>query len=406
MNNSEKLHEFVDGSLDGMNEEQLFRELSESDDLRNELKQVLAIKTAVQKDLRAFVPPAESTLNLFAKLGFAAPALIIAPVPLGNAFSQFFAKYSQAIYSSLVTFILTAAGFLLFWNHDNSNVISTTATNSTQSVQQTPVPPTSGFRTESKNNIVEAAPKVITKYVYIEKSASALKNSDDNADLGPKSNISEQELPILASPIERENIKNQDLFRNAPFSTMNPSRNSFGSIEIPTLPLLGNFLGDEKGYLSIEMRGISAKSSVAPTVYDSRHPWFENIAVDVLYHFADNHALGLEFGQESYFQTFSFTDNNGKHFRYEQNPLLPWLGVAYRFSADAGKGFEPFAQVFGGSSQMGGILGRGMFGLRYSPEIRVEFLLGVEASNLWFQNQSSWYSSTKYGATYGVSVKF
>ncbi len=73
MNYSEHLQDFLDGSLDSAGEQSLFSELATNSTLRAEMKDWLAMKSAVWSDYRAFAPPVDATSSVFAALNFSAP---------------------------------------------------------------------------------------------------------------------------------------------------------------------------------------------------------------------------------------------------------------------------------------------------------------------------------------------
>ena len=68
MEYNELLYDFVDGTTDVSQEQALFAELAGSEELRSDLKQLLAIRLAVQNDTKAYIPPDSSTLSLFSSL--------------------------------------------------------------------------------------------------------------------------------------------------------------------------------------------------------------------------------------------------------------------------------------------------------------------------------------------------
>jgi hypothetical protein len=70
MNYSEHLHDFLDGSLDGAQEQSLFSELASNSVLRTEMKDWLAMKSAVWSDVRSFAPPVDAGESLFSALNF------------------------------------------------------------------------------------------------------------------------------------------------------------------------------------------------------------------------------------------------------------------------------------------------------------------------------------------------
>ncbi|MFW5701359.1 MAG: anti-sigma factor family protein, partial [Bacteroidota bacterium] len=65
MDYTKLIHEFVDGTLSPEHEEELFASLRSNDELRSELKQQMAIKSAVRSDTKAFTPSAASTMAIF-----------------------------------------------------------------------------------------------------------------------------------------------------------------------------------------------------------------------------------------------------------------------------------------------------------------------------------------------------
>ena len=83
---NDQILELLDGELDPMVEPTLFAELASNTDLRTEFKQQLAIRTAVQEDRMALLPPAALTSAVFAGLGFAAPIAGAAAGAVGGAF--------------------------------------------------------------------------------------------------------------------------------------------------------------------------------------------------------------------------------------------------------------------------------------------------------------------------------
>jgi hypothetical protein len=100
-------------------------------------------------------------------------------------------------------------------------------------------------------------------------------------------------------------------------------------------------------------------------------------------------------------------DINGQTIRYQQQPQSMWAGAAYRYTLSplGSSGFAPFGQIFLGGTSFGP-LGRATAGLQYSPSGPLSFILGVEGMAMAYQFNSSWFTSSKLGLTYGVAVRF
>lgn len=71
MRTSDSIFEFIDGSLDSSQEQELFNEMANQPELRSELRQYIAIGEAVRADREAFIPPADVERSLMAGLGIA-----------------------------------------------------------------------------------------------------------------------------------------------------------------------------------------------------------------------------------------------------------------------------------------------------------------------------------------------
>ena len=69
----EQINQLLDGELDAMHEAALYGELAVNEELRTELREQIAVKSAVKDDRMALVPPASLTNSVFSGLGFTAP---------------------------------------------------------------------------------------------------------------------------------------------------------------------------------------------------------------------------------------------------------------------------------------------------------------------------------------------
>lgn len=411
-NHTELLYSFLDGDLPEEQELQLFTALASDDNLRNELKDALLINRTIENDKQILTPPAASEHSLFARLGFAADESLAIPIPPGQSLQSVSKITSSAgqqttvgtklwsatkrggslMLIALLSSLLTA--WLLRFGNGIRDEHSNTWLNEMPS--QSIIPPThqSGFVGNSIG--ISPRPFVITDTVF---RTIITQNIIRPSEEQPR--YATNTTTDLTSPIH-------------PHSEALTATNTI-SLEMPSSSAISrpsanqqinqdtnqqhNLLG-----LSIGARGIVGRSIVWATL-PSKEQFPSNIAVNAMYALSPHHSIGLEAGQEAYFQRFFTRDAHGVEYRIEQHPAFIWAGLAYRFTLLPESTFSPFAHVVAGATEVGG-MGRGMIGMTYMHDSRTTFLLGAELSNLFYQSENVWYMSPKFGVSYGVTVRF
>jgi hypothetical protein len=151
------------------------------------------------------------------------------------------------------------------------------------------------------------------------------------------------------------------------------------------------------------VRGFTTLSLPAPSMEPSATPFFNNAALSLHYALSPNHAVGVEVGQEAFFQRYQSTENQDTY-TVTQYPTQWWAGLTYRYNFMPEELFSPYASANLGVAGYG-FLGRTQVGCTYSPDGITQFLLGVEASALVYGHQGTNYVSPKVGVTYGVSLR-
>lgn len=190
MNNLELIHDFVDGSTSAEQEEILFGILGNNPDARNELKQMMAIKSAVKSDAKAFTPSAESTIKIFSALGFQAPVPVpVAPkAGIASKIVKFAGKYSNVLIGSAVSASLTAAVLLLFLNPNNTEIkkyaekiASGNSAKTAVVISGNAANQVSEIVKQNDNNSEKNNERIVYKYIVVEKSSNIEPNSMSNA---------------------------------------------------------------------------------------------------------------------------------------------------------------------------------------------------------------------------------
>lgn len=417
-----RLYDYLDGTLDHEEEIALFNELSKNEALRAEFRDILAIDTAVKNDRLAFIPPVESTNKIFTTLGFAAPLAVATSETIGTTniiqrISSWFTANSALLVTGISSFILSLT-LLASFVHFSADKISL-----------------SSLSNEDKKKVLEEAREVLQVNQH-SREISHYYSSNESAK--SKEIIRYVEKPIrnnkLTSVIssdtfEPNSVVNQDLTTETNQKSAAISQDTSpllnGNLEAHSSKVLENTFSVKKDKISnsiatisesspetlppfeISIRGISARSSQNSPIQSLVTPLFSNMALGIFINANENHAFGIEVGQEAFAQSFS-GELNGRFVQFYQNPMLPWLGVSYKYTmspSDFYFGVSPFAQVVAGGTQVG-MLGRSVIGLSYSPQAKWKISLGVEGSLLQYQYQNSSFSTFKYGITYGMSYKF
>ncbi len=412
------IHDFADGTLSSGEEEQLFQMLASNDEYRTELKQQLAIKSAVKNDTSAYTPSASSTMKLFSALGFAAPIAggAGANQSVGSSSAStagtaakagFWSNFSAPIITGVVSTLATAVVVILLFqpflnnmdgkinslqnqnqqlteqlNNQKSNNIPVVTSNSTDNKQ---------IATKNNSQQSIAQQKPIIKYVYITKD-----EKKDNKSEVIKNPEESRNLDLSFADIESERINkiNSNEF-NIPNDKFVPGID-FSNINVR--PDLG---------LNLEVNRLINWFDVAPTINPANYNKMNNTSMTLFYEVSNNLSFGAEYRQETFFQTFKGLDSKGQLYEYQQQPNFTSGGIVGRYAFNSLKfyGIVPYAQLYAGITNVG-YIGRGMIGLKYSPYPNISFVVSGERSQLYYKYQSQRFNNGKYDLNYGVSFNF
>jgi hypothetical protein len=398
MDHRDHINDLLDGDLEAMHESTLFGELALNADLRSEFKQQLAIRSAVQNDRVALIPPVALTSSVFSGLGFAGPLAGAAAGAVGGSIlSTWLPKVG-------IPLLAAATATAITWGVMQSD---TPQQQAMQPQTQAPV----GIQAAPQQPAVKAGETIIVEkpcthdaqLAVLRRDNAALRAELDRTPSQPavdqplaEQNTERTEMPAVAmQPAQRVTLTNAMTLsqtsdqRVIQQTTLQPI--SMRSMMFPAF--------------IVQMRGMSA-SSLVDVNAPAQSTWYENVGLGLLYQLSDNHAVGLEMGSEIF--PMSFQGNvNGQVIQYQQQPQSMWAGAAYRYTLSqlGSSGFAPFGQVLLGGTSFGP-LGRLTAGFQYSPAGPLSFMLGVEGTAMAYQFNSAWFSSSKLGLTYGVAVRF
>ncbi|MCX6139808.1 MAG: hypothetical protein NTX15_03100 [Candidatus Kapabacteria bacterium] len=150
----------------------------------------------------------------------------------------------------------------------------------------------------------------------------------------------------------------------------------------------------------------SGLNSSEPTPESVRSTALPNTAFSLTVPLTSMHRIGVEMGTESFKQTFTGFDGY-RETQWTQTPVIFWLGATYQFAPSTFEilpGLSPFALATVGAAFSQGPVARGTVGLAYQPIGPVRFTVGLDGSALFYTFQNSWFTSTKWGLSYGLSI--
>jgi hypothetical protein len=408
-NHSDLIQMLLDGELDSMYDARLFGELSTNGDLRNELKQQLAIRNEVSHDRMALIPPASLTGAVFSGLGFTAPMAGAAAGAAGGFVATWLGRIGVPIAAAVL-----ATGAMNYASRDTESATLARDTRSETLARDTE----SGTlardtRSETLARDTESGTLARDEYAKTRDTRSGTLARDTRSETLARDTDVERseasrdtERETITQEVERETMAEAPVSRVMMSNSIDLQRQE----EPKTLQSMQlentRAAWDEYPAFTLQARGFSLKPMTETSV-DAQTQWYQNLGLAMIYKLSDHHSVGVEFGSEVFPQVFDGTRANGQVVRYEQQPSSMWAAAVYRYSFDGigETSFRPILQgSFGGTKY--GPLGRAMLGMSYSPVGPLSFVLGIEGATMAYQYQQNWFTSSKVGLTYGMAVRF
>jgi len=417
---SEMLHLFVDGELNSSQEHILFSELSGSEELQVEMKDLLSIRDSVQNDIEAFTPPVEATQGVFSRLGFTSPKNqpIPAPIPYtGGVFSNFIRKAWLPVAAALVASLGT---FLLLQNNSEQRPLEANINIPiTKSVDNNDLAMNTGNKI---GNPISDGANALSGFDFSNKAVRNTSNKPINNTIrSNRSYMAPTNFAVQIIPPKNKNNSNNDILSSqssslaminyaSPINT-NRINNNLHSDFPGYEPKNANYLplssigGSTKNGLSLVMRGIHAESYPGSNLPSKAYPIFSNMSLGLHYQLSDNFQIGAEIGQEPFGQILRTSTD----ITY-QNPMVFWGAASIKYEVGSHlfnlAGAEPFAQILLGGTEMGP-LAKGIVGLQFvSDDWGFGMNFGIEGTTMLYNYNDKLYRTDKLGITYGIIYSF
>jgi len=403
---SEQLIQFLDGELPIEQEQNLFDEIALNPDLRSEMRDGLAMRSAIAKDVEAFTPTPDQTRAVFAGLGFSPPYAGSS----GN--NRSYAKYLPLIWLFLG---LSIGSGLASWLSKDSfekqyaalkNKMQTTIDDLNDKLNNNR-PVMSSVEVPNKDETVtNTKEKVRTVIVYRDRIVPMMNFDDDSGAYEENSydvaanqdNVSENDQQVISAAELQMPIA---LNHSTPFNSPNISLN--GTVKGFTGMSRFNNVGYPRFWTQI--RGIGTISQVPNISINSGIAELSNLNVSVGYSFNENFAAGIELGREPFMLRYNGIAK-GRRTLYEQQSSMLLGGIVFQGKLspfEALYDVQPVCSMFLGGSEIGP-LARFSTGLQYPITQAITLYGGLEYSLLQFQFQSNSFMTQKLGFTYGMQI--
>lgn len=419
MNYEELVHEFLDGSLQSGQEEQLFLSLSASDELRSELKQQLAIRNAVRSDIKALTPRAESTLRIFRELGFSAPIPTPAPTPASpvsfwSKFSGFMGKNTANLMTGIASSVATALLMVMMLKGGIIN-IGNSSDSSKNHIKTTPVIDSRETKnTSALNNIlkentlsngtvqIQKEPKIVYKYIYIKDDSSNKNNqqapivNENSASSAMPVTLHSDFVPSQLLSVNKINRQQRDFIEGRINSRNIPSPFKIYDLSNP----------ENITHFSAEVNRSTYIYNTQERITPSNSQALSNTSLALSYKFSEEVQVGFEYRNESFYQKFEGFDAENLY-AYEQNLNLSSYTLNIRYAPEFLNFFnaKPFVQTSLGGTKVGPI-GRVIVGAKINFYDNFSILLSSDYSALGFMHNKNWFLTSKMGMHAGIGLDF
>jgi hypothetical protein len=431
MTSSEQLVAFLDGELPADETTTLFYELAQNPELQEEMRQYVQIRNTFRNS--QLVPPALLKNNILKNTGLIEGPTSALLDSSSKVAAMLVALFFNRTSMSVIVVALLSVGAMYMMNKssnpDDSRILSSNITKNgvaNQSKSNIPVISSAEVSDKSNNNVSSDS-----------KLFSDSKNSDNNSNLGKfnsgngysnskkSGNISgnnsasrnEQttDFNSLSALNQEEEIDNRNIFvvSNSKFLTNNFSPFVINQ-NIHSSRLRGTS-GDlfstimQNTQLNIKKHG--AASSPNFNLEQESNPIINDLSVEIKYNLNTNHSIGLVYGLENFRMTFD-KDVDGIIYRYNQSWNAGWVAVNYHYNIGeiSNTGLRPEFNLMAGATSVGPLF-RGGVAMNYFITDNFYLNGGFESVLLAYQESqgksgSQWFSTTKFGWTFGFGVGF
>lgn len=397
MNSEFLVQEFLDGSLSHADEDNFFLRLASENELRLELKNLLAIRNAIHSDVRAFTPKSESTLHIFDTLGLVSPTTVLPTVQATavsvNPIGSFFSRYSGYMLSVVVSSLITA--FVIFnWFDFDDDVSSNEYSNNISDFDRIQFVPKQIDSSAVSNPVRE---KTVYKYIYKEQEKTVANNLN-TTDLAMMSDSESVRKEVDLVTAYSSNIHHTEF--------ENTSDNKFVMLDKLPKIVYYNLTNNENKLFALVVRKSDYFARNFEGISRDYNFALDNLSIAGIIKVNDELEVGVEYRRERFAQEFAGREGDS-YFIFQQEPDFNTFSLLAEYKPEFTEIgiFTPYIGLSAGINNAGPV-GRFMLGtdINFSSMYYMNF--GFDYSILFFKQEASYFISPKAGVHFGFGLNF
>ncbi len=382
------------GDLDKEGERQLFASLAYDEELRDEMKTMMTIKSNIGHNIARYVEPVPVKANIFKSLGYSFPGQS-SNVPTTDINSRLF---KRSLFTSILTCLISVAGTIIIMTQfilpDKDYIYFT----------RLPIP-VKLFPGNTDKAAIVADAKENEKRNNKEKSHVDNDNTTHNVTAASLQPEVSDETPAVPEQdtrmIETSGIASLR-YKPVPVTEVIPVYSYPSSLDNPEG---GTKEGDDsQENISIEIRNSESWFLPKETISPSKKNSLNNYSITSLYKISSSLSAGPDLRQETFYVEYSGTEND-KEYNYYQQPNLTSFGVALRYTPFDYNHMNPFLQLTAAVNK-GGYVARAMGGAEVRITDNIGLVMGVEYNLLLFTHDRSVFPAHKFNLNYGLIVRY
>lgn len=378
---SDLIYLFLDREASPLEQEILFKALSENSDLRAEFENALEIYSGFKSDKNNLNPPVHLATSIFSSAGMTYPNGYNSSVlssPVSNGFLPKLKNLFKPAAFMFLGALLTFFSFILF-NSENDRINSTSK----------------GILTS--NDLILSQHNLINTFLANKNKdvITVVRNSAVSDNLAVTQSFESDNIIIPDSETKHVNFQkinsSEITINNNTLASLNfsnepsPNKNLFSLSSAQNSPLFLNELTKSNDfYLEIKGNTNINQFPVASQNF-SFNQIYENLGFGLYYKIGKNNLVGAFVGREP----FSIYRVNDPDYLNDFTPVSNILtfGASYRQLIpvfDFNGYFTPFVDVATGFSQFGAIT-KGAIGLNLNPNNMFNFVVGLDGTMLFYK---------------------
>lgn len=417
MNYLEEMFDFVEGSLEGEKEMELFHALSADSELRNKMKNLYTIKNTAKENAAGYQPTAAETMAVFSALSIAPPKTLVPAQPtMADKFGVLLNRYSQGIIGAFIAAALifgyiaitpdleipaTSEKVPVMSSLDNNSKVTNKSDQITDKLSSNE-DKSANQNNQKNNNALITGNGGSNKYgninslVHNNKLINQPSISVDNKEQIEKTNTQSKDLidNNIREVFIAESSRNLSISNSLRLSSANAyDKVDIASMNTISMPVSGTTLED----LSIELRGLSNFDNLSPYNLNNRFD-FSNVSFAAFYDLGNGMFIGADIRQESFYIN---TDINTNSFGIISNNTCYDLAFRYQSDVLSQINIFPLIQLSTGWSE-NGYNGRLMIGAKYQLTKNISIVGGFETTEF---KHNEYNFVNKNSITYGINLE-